>query len=110
MSEGLTTLLYLSHSQAITYKHIQGRRMSCPLDFHPKKTDRFYFSDNDNEIRYFTINPFSCTRISKFSELWNITKKKSMKIPTHENIISALAQSPITRMVAFASHGSSVKL
>ncbi|KAJ9176567.1 hypothetical protein P3X46_011869 [Hevea brasiliensis] len=35
------------------------------LDFHPKKTDLFCFSDNDNEIRYFNINPFSCTRVSK---------------------------------------------
>lgn len=35
------------------------------LDFHPKKTDLFCFCDNDNEIRYWNINPFSCTRISK---------------------------------------------
>lgn len=35
------------------------------LDFHPKKTDLFCFSDNDNEIRYFNINPFACTRVSK---------------------------------------------
>jgi WD40 repeat protein len=35
------------------------------LDFHPKKTDLFCFCDNDNEISYWNINPFSCTRISK---------------------------------------------
>jgi WD40 repeat protein len=35
------------------------------LDFHPKKTDLLCFCDNDNEIRYWNINPFSCTRIFK---------------------------------------------
>ncbi|KAF3944467.1 hypothetical protein ACB098_12G181700 [Castanea mollissima] len=185
------------------------------LDFHPKKTDLFCFCDNDNEIRYWNINPFSCTRISKGGmaqvrfqprigqllaaasdkvvsifdvetdrktlsfqghsemvnyicwdangdylasvsqnlvkiwslasgeciqelgsngnqfhscvfhpsystllviggisslELWNMAENKSMTIPAHENIISALAQSPVTGMVASASHDSSVKL
>lgn len=185
------------------------------LDFHPKKTDLFCFCDNDNEIRYWNINPFSCTRISKggmaqvrfqprighllaaasdkvvsifdvetdrktlsfqghsemvnyicwdangdylasvsqnlvkiwslssgeciqeFSsngnqfhscvfhpsyptllviggirslDLWNMAENKSMTIPAHENIISALAQSPVTGMVASASHDNSVKL
>ncbi|KAM4070650.1 hypothetical protein ACJW30_12G180100 [Castanea mollissima] len=185
------------------------------LDFHPKKTDLFCFCDNDNEIRYWNINPFSCTRISKGGmaqvrfqprigqllaaasdkvvsifdvetdrktlsfqghsemvnyicwdangdylasvsqnlvkiwslasgeciqelgsngnqfhscvfhpsystllviggisslELWNMAENKSMTIAAHENIISALAQSPVTGMVASASHDSSVKL
>ncbi|RXH98080.1 hypothetical protein DVH24_010405 [Malus domestica] len=35
------------------------------LDFHPKKTDSFCFCDHDNEIRYWDINPFCCTRSSK---------------------------------------------
>lgn len=185
------------------------------LDFHPKKTDLFCFCDNDNEIRYWNINPFSCTRISKGGmaqvrfqprigqllaaasdkvvsifdvetdrkthsfqghsemvnyicwdangdylasvsqnlvkiwslasgeciqelgsngnqfhscvfhpsystllviggisslELWNMAENKSMTIAAHENIISALAQSPVTGMVASASHDNSVKL
>ncbi|XP_062148290.1 transcriptional corepressor LEUNIG_HOMOLOG-like [Alnus glutinosa] len=185
------------------------------LDFHPKKTDLFCFCDNDNEISYWNINPFSCTRISKGGmaqvrfqprighmlaaasdkvvsifdietdrktysfqghpemvnyicwdangdllasvsqnlvkvwsltsgeciqelssngnqfhscvfhpsystllviggisslELWNMAENKSMTIPAHENIISALAQSPVTGMVASASHDNSVKL
>ncbi|KAH1129047.1 hypothetical protein J1N35_000425 [Gossypium stocksii] len=185
------------------------------LDFHPKKTDLFCFCDNDNEIRYFNLNTFSCTRISKGGmaqvrfqprighflaaasdkvvsifdvetdrqtftfqghseivnyicwdangeylasvshnwvkiwslvtgeciqelssggnqfhscvfhpnystllviggisslELWNMAENKSMTISAHENIISALAQSPVTGVVASASHDSSVKL
>uniref|UniRef100_A0A6N2MXV3 LisH domain-containing protein n=1 Tax=Salix viminalis TaxID=40686 RepID=A0A6N2MXV3_SALVM len=185
------------------------------LDFHPKKTDLFCFSDNDNEIRYWNINPFTSVRVSKggnaqvrfqprvghllaaasdkvvtifdvesdrqihsfqghsemvnyicwdstgdilasvsqnlvkiwsmasgeciqelgsngnrfhscvfhpsystllviggisLLELWNMAENKSMTIPGHENIISALAQSPVTGMVASASHDSSVKL
>ncbi|KAK6238895.1 hypothetical protein QUC31_004364 [Theobroma cacao] len=185
------------------------------LDFHPKKTDLFCFCDNDNEIRYWNLNTFSCTRMFKggtaqvrfqprighllaavsdkvvsifdveadrqtFSfqghsemvnyicwdangdylasvshslvkvwsvasgeciqelssggnqfhscvfhpsystllviggisslELWNMAENKSMTIPAHENIVSALAQSPVTGMVASASHDSSVKL
>ncbi|KAH9728853.1 transcriptional corepressor LEUNIG-like [Citrus sinensis] len=43
-------------------------------------------------------------------ELWNMAENKSMTIAAHENIISALAQSPVTGMVASASHDSSVKL
>lgn len=35
---------------------------------------------------------------------------KSMTIAAHETIISALAQSPVTGMVASASHDSYVKL
>ncbi|KAL1818570.1 hypothetical protein ACET3Z_013439 [Daucus carota] len=35
------------------------------LDFHPKKNDMFSFCDSNNEIRYWNINPFSCTRVSK---------------------------------------------
>ncbi|KAL1818568.1 hypothetical protein ACET3Z_013437 [Daucus carota] len=35
------------------------------LDFHPKKNDMFCFCDTNNEIRYWNINPFSCTRVSK---------------------------------------------
>lgn len=38
------------------------------LDFHPKKTDLLCFCDNDNEIRYFNLNTFSCTRISKVGD------------------------------------------
>ncbi|XP_034228755.1 transcriptional corepressor LEUNIG_HOMOLOG-like isoform X2 [Prunus dulcis] len=43
-------------------------------------------------------------------ELWNTVENKRMTISAHENIISALAQSPDTGMVASASHDSSVKL
>ncbi|XP_021300658.1 transcriptional corepressor LEUNIG_HOMOLOG-like [Herrania umbratica] len=185
------------------------------LDFHPKKTDLFCFCDNDNEIRYWNLNTFLCTRMTKGGtaqvrfqprighllaavsdkvvsifdvesdrqtlsfqghsemvnyicwdangdylasvshslvkvwsvasgeciqelssggnqfhscvfhpsystllviggisslELWNMAENKSMTIPAHENIVSALAQSPVTGMVASASHDSSVKL
>ncbi|XP_011080189.1 transcriptional corepressor LEUNIG_HOMOLOG [Sesamum indicum] len=186
------------------------------LDFHPKKNDLFCFCDSNNEIRYWSISPFSCTRMSKQGgsaqvrfqpitghllaaasdkvvsifdvendrqthsfqghsgvvnylcwdlsgdllasvsedsikvwslasgecihelnsngnqfhscvfhpsysallvigglqsmELWNMVENKSMTVPAHENIIAALAQSPLTGMVASASHDSSVKL
>ncbi|GKD55536.1 hypothetical protein Tco_1288923, partial [Tanacetum coccineum] len=43
-------------------------------------------------------------------ELWNMTENKRMTVQAHDTIISALAQSPLTGMVASASHGSSVKL
>lgn len=43
-------------------------------------------------------------------ELWNMAENKSMTVAAHENIVSALAQSPVTGMVASASHDSSVKL
>ncbi|WOG95024.1 hypothetical protein DCAR_0314326 [Daucus carota subsp. sativus] len=186
------------------------------LDFHPKKNDMFCFCDGNNEIRYWNINPFTCTRVSKqggssqvrfqpvsgrllaaasdkvvslfdvetdmqthsfqghssvinylcwdlngdylasvceesvkvwsltsgecihdFSsngnqfhscafhpsysallviggmtslELWNMAENKRMTVPAHEHMIAALAQSPVTGMVASGSHDSSVKL
>ncbi|KAL1818567.1 hypothetical protein ACET3Z_013436 [Daucus carota] len=186
------------------------------LDFHPKTNDMFCFCDSNNEIRYWNINPFSCTRVSeqggssqvrfepangrllaaashevvsifdvetdmqthffqghsgvvnslcwdlngdylasvgkesvkvwsltsgkcvhelssksnqfhscafhpsysallmiggeKGLELWNIAENKIMTVRAHENMIAALAQSPITGMIASGSHDSSVKL
>ncbi|KAL9406993.1 hypothetical protein Peur_003965 [Populus x canadensis] len=35
------------------------------LDFHPKKNDLFCSCDGNNEIRFWNINQYSCTRISK---------------------------------------------
>lgn len=35
------------------------------LDFHPKKNDVFCFCDSNNEIHYWSMNPFSCMRVSK---------------------------------------------
>nr|XP_043611692.1 CBL-interacting protein kinase 17-like [Erigeron canadensis] len=35
------------------------------LDFHPTKDDLFCFCDNNNEIQYWNLDPFQCTRISK---------------------------------------------
>ncbi|CAA0833437.1 LEUNIG_homolog [Striga hermonthica] len=35
------------------------------LDFHPKKNDVFCFCDSNNEIHYWSISTFSCTRVSK---------------------------------------------
>nr|XP_017246419.1 PREDICTED: transcriptional corepressor LEUNIG_HOMOLOG-like [Daucus carota subsp. sativus] len=186
------------------------------LDFHPKTNDMFCFCDSNNEIRYWNINPFSCTRVSKQGgssqvrfepangrllaaasdevvsifdvetdmqthffqghsgvvnslcwdlngdylasvgkesvkvwsltsgkcvhelssksnqfhscafhpsysallmiggekglELWNIAENKIMTVRAHENMIAALAQSPVTGMIASGSHDSSVKL
>ncbi|KAK4789751.1 hypothetical protein SAY86_017055 [Trapa natans] len=35
------------------------------LDFHPSKTDLFCSCDNNNEIRFWNINQYPCTRVSK---------------------------------------------
>lgn len=43
-------------------------------------------------------------------ELWNMAENKSMTVQAHENLIAALAQSPVNGMVASASHDKSVKL
>ncbi|KAE9621127.1 putative transcription factor WD40-like family [Lupinus albus] len=43
-------------------------------------------------------------------ELWNMAENKCMTIPAHECVISALSQSPVTGMVASASHDKSVKI
>ncbi|XP_077250796.1 transcriptional corepressor LEUNIG_HOMOLOG-like [Tasmannia lanceolata] len=43
-------------------------------------------------------------------EFWNITENKKMTVAAHEGVIAALAQSPVTGMVASASHDKSVKI
>ncbi|CAK9318851.1 unnamed protein product [Citrullus colocynthis] len=43
-------------------------------------------------------------------ELWNMAENKCMTMPAHECMISSLAQSPITGMVASTSHDTSVKI
>ncbi|XP_022924685.1 transcriptional corepressor LEUNIG_HOMOLOG-like isoform X1 [Cucurbita moschata] len=43
-------------------------------------------------------------------ELWNMVENKCMTMPAHECMISSLAQSPVTGMVASASHDKSVKI
>ncbi|KAI3408438.1 uncharacterized protein J3R85_020275 [Psidium guajava] len=185
------------------------------LDFHPKKNDLFCSCDSNSEIRHWSINQYSCTRVSKGGiaqvrfqprtgqllaaaannvvsvfdvetdrltyllkghlsdvhslswdtngdylasvcpetvrvwrlssgecvhvldssgnkfhscvfhptysnllvigcyqslELWNMVENKSLTVPAHECVISALAQSPVTGMIASTSHDKSVKI
>ncbi|XP_004296628.1 PREDICTED: transcriptional corepressor LEUNIG [Fragaria vesca subsp. vesca] len=196
-----------------TYKGHTSHVMS--LDFHPKKTDLFCSCDTNNEIRFWNINQYSCTRVIKGGssqvrfqprigqfmaaasgnvvsifdaesdrqthslqghstevhslcwdtngdylssvsqesvrvwslstgkcihelsssgnmfhscvfhpsystllviggyqsmELWNMADNKCMTVAAHDCVISALAQSPVTGMVASASHDKSVKI
>uniref|UniRef100_A0A2P2MFR3 WD-repeat protein n=1 Tax=Rhizophora mucronata TaxID=61149 RepID=A0A2P2MFR3_RHIMU len=43
-------------------------------------------------------------------ELWNMAENKCMTMAAHDCVISALAQSPVTGMIASASHDKSVKI
>ncbi|XP_076926700.1 transcriptional corepressor LEUNIG_HOMOLOG-like isoform X3 [Bidens hawaiensis] len=47
------------------HAHTGHKAHVMSLDFHPKKNDLFCFCDSDTEIRYWNLNPFVCTRISK---------------------------------------------
>ncbi|KAF2304550.1 hypothetical protein GH714_033264 [Hevea brasiliensis] len=119
------------------------------LDFHPSKDDLICSCDGDGEIRYWSINNGSCSRVFKGGtaqmrfqprlgrylaaaaenvvsildvetqacrhslqslELWNMTENKSMTLAAHEGLIAALAVSPVTGLVASASHDKFVKL
>nr|CAB3448303.1 unnamed protein product [Digitaria exilis] len=46
----------------------------------------------------------------KSLEVWNMVKNQSLTVQAHEGLIAALAQSPVTGMVASASHDNSVKV
>lgn len=61
---------------------------------------------------YYSINSFFICFIDDLQslELWHMAENKCMTIPAHEGVISALAQSPVTGMVASASHDKSVKI
>ncbi|XP_030477206.1 transcriptional corepressor LEUNIG_HOMOLOG [Syzygium oleosum] len=43
-------------------------------------------------------------------ELWNMVENKCLTVAAHECVISALAQSPLTGMIASTSHDKSVKI
>ncbi|TKY66106.1 Transcriptional corepressor LEUNIG-like [Spatholobus suberectus] len=72
------------------------------------------FSSTGNQFHSCVFHPSYSTLLViggiSSLELWNMNVNKSMTIPAHENIISALAQSPVSGMVASASYDSYVKL
>ncbi|KAF5752478.1 WD-40 repeat family protein [Tripterygium wilfordii] len=43
-------------------------------------------------------------------EVWSMADNKFLTVPAHECVIAALAQSPVTSIVASASHDTSVKI
>lgn len=43
-------------------------------------------------------------------ELWNMSENKTMTLSAHDGLIAALAASPVTGLVASASHDKFVKL
>jgi len=43
-------------------------------------------------------------------ELWNMSENKTMTLPAHEGLITSLAVSTATGLVASASHDKLVKL
>ncbi|XP_037492821.1 transcriptional corepressor LEUNIG-like [Jatropha curcas] len=43
-------------------------------------------------------------------ELWNMAENKTLTVPAHEGLISALAVSPLTSLIASASHDKLIKL
>ncbi|EXC24195.1 Transcriptional corepressor LEUNIG [Morus notabilis] len=71
-------------------------------------------SSNGNQFHSCVFHPSYSTLLViggiSSLELWNMAENKSMTITAHEDIISALAQSPVSGMVASASHDNSVKL
>ncbi|XP_057483729.1 transcriptional corepressor LEUNIG_HOMOLOG-like [Actinidia eriantha] len=73
-----------------------------------------FISSNGNQFHSCVFHPsYSALLVIgglRSLELWNMAENKSMTVQAHENIIAALAQSPITGMVASSSHDSSVKL
>ncbi|KAI3787890.1 hypothetical protein L2E82_00386 [Cichorium intybus] len=71
-------------------------------------------TSNENQFHSCVFHPSYSTLLviggSRSLELWNMAENKRMIVPAHDNIISALAQSPVTGMVASGSHDNSVKL
>ncbi|KAG8065236.1 hypothetical protein GUJ93_ZPchr0004g38910 [Zizania palustris] len=63
-------------------------------------------SVSQNLVKVWSISSGEC--IHESLELWNMVKNQSMTVQAHEGLISALAQSPVTGMVASASHDNSV--
>ncbi|XP_020232514.1 transcriptional corepressor LEUNIG_HOMOLOG [Cajanus cajan] len=72
------------------------------------------FNSTGNQFHSCVFHPSYSTLLviggNSSLELWNMSENKSMTIGAHENIISSLAQSPVTGMVASASYDNYVKL
>ena len=54
LQKGYSLRNFIGHSSMVT-----------SLDFHPNKDDLICSCDNDGEIRYWSINNGSCTRVYK---------------------------------------------
>ncbi|KAM0002574.1 putative transcription factor WD40-like family [Helianthus debilis subsp. tardiflorus] len=71
-------------------------------------------TSNGNQFHSCVFHPSYSTLLviggTRSLELWNMTENKRMTVQAHDTIIASLAQSPVTGMVASASHDSSVKL
>ena len=51
-----------------------------------------------------------CGQYFQSLELWNVIENKTMTIQAHESLVSTLAASTLTGMIASASHDKFVKL
>uniref|UniRef100_A0A0R0JRR1 Uncharacterized protein n=2 Tax=Glycine subgen. Soja TaxID=1462606 RepID=A0A0R0JRR1_SOYBN len=72
------------------------------------------FSSTGSQLHSCVFHPSYSTLLviggSSSLELWKMTDNKSLAVSAHENVISALAQSTVTGMVASASYDNYVKL
>ncbi|KAM7259022.1 hypothetical protein ACFE04_014763 [Oxalis oulophora] len=78
-----------------------GNKYSCT--FHPSFSSLLV-------IGSYQAKSFVVFSNQKSLELWNMVENKCMVISAHEGVISALAQSAVTGMVASASHDQSVRI
>ncbi|CAL0328215.1 unnamed protein product [Lupinus luteus] len=75
---------------------------------------REYGSTSENQFHSCVFHPRNSTILviggNSYLELWNIDKNRTLPILAHKDIISSLVHSPVTGIVASASHDGFVKL
>ncbi|KAE9622159.1 putative transcription factor WD40-like family [Lupinus albus] len=75
---------------------------------------REYSSSSENQFHSCVFHPKNSTILviggNSYLELWNIDKNRTLPILAHKDIISSLVHSPVTGIVASASHDGFVKL
>ncbi|KAG7029777.1 Transcriptional corepressor LEUNIG, partial [Cucurbita argyrosperma subsp. argyrosperma] len=79
------------------------------LRFQPR-LGRYFAAAVDNIVSIFDVETQARLHSFQSLELWNTTENKTMFVSAHEGLISSLAGSTASGLVASASHDKFIKL
>ncbi|KAK7255942.1 hypothetical protein RIF29_29371 [Crotalaria pallida] len=95
---GAGRVLAAAYDKGVSIFDVESGVCLCSLQGgHPEAVNYICWDANGNHL-------------ASSLELWNMAMNRHMTVTTHDNIISSLVRSPVTEMLASASHDGTVKL